>query len=311
MADDPYEVLGLARDADRDAIRKAYRRLAKETHPDLHPGDEAAAERFKRIGAANALLSDPERRARFDRGEIDAAGQEPPPPGRSYRDYAQEPQGRRYRPGAGAGPAGASPFDADGDEENLGDILGDLFNRGRRAPPGGPRRGADHEYALTVPFADAVTGATTRITLPGGATLDVRIPPGLEDGQVLRLRGKGGEGTERAPAGDALIRVAVAADPRFTRDNDDIRTELPVGLREAVLGGTVTVPTPAGPVAMTVPPDSDTGRILRLRGRGVPARGDQPAGNLLVTLRVVLGPADATLKDFLRGWTPPAPGGAA
>ena len=306
MADDPYEILGIGRDADKDAVRKAYRRLAKESHPDLHPGDAAAEERFKRISAANILLSDPDQRARYDRGEIDAAGQERPPPRPSYREHAQGPQGRRYRPGA---PGGASPFGADTGEEDLGDIFGDLFGRGRRAPPSGPRRGPDHEYALAVAFADAVTGATTRITLPTGATLDVKVPPGIEDGQVLRLRGKGGEGIEGGPAGDALIRIQVVADPIFTRDGDDIRTELAVDMRQAVLGGPVQVPTPAGPVAMTIPEGSDTGRTLRLRGRGVPARGDRPAGNLYVTLRVVLGPVDDALKTFLRDWTPPAASG--
>ncbi len=303
MANDPYEILGIGRDADKDAVRKAYRRLAKESHPDLHPGDAAAEERFKRISAANILLSDPEQRARYDRGEIDAAGQERPPPRPSYREHAQGPQGRRYAPGAGS-----SPFGADTGGEDLGDIFGDLFGRSRRAAPSGPRRGPDHEYALAVAFADAVTGATTRITLPTGATLDVRVPPGIEDGQVLRLRGKGGEGIEGGPAGDALIRVQVAADPIFTRDGDDIRTELAIDLRQAVLGGPVQVPTPAGPVAMTIPEGSDTGRTLRLRGRGVPARGDRPAGNLYVTLRVVLGPVDDALKTFLRDWTPPASG---
>ncbi len=313
MADDPYEILGIGRDADKDAIRTAYRRLAKETHPDLHPGDAAAEARFKRVSAANALLSDPEQRGRYDRGEIDGAGQERPPQRPSYREQAQGPQGGRYRPGAGGG-AGASPFGAGfgagGGEEDLGDIFGDLFGRGRRAPPGGapggPRRGPDHEYALTVAFTDAVAGATTRITLPTGATLDVKVPSGIEDDQVLRLRGKGGEGTEGGPAGDALIRIQVAPDPRYIRDGDDIRTELSVGLKQAVLGGAVQVPTPAGPVAMTIPPDSDTGRTLRLRGRGVPARGDRPAGNLYVTLRVVLGPTDDALRTFLRDWTPPA-----
>lgn len=309
MADDPYEILGVARDADKEAIRKAYRRLAKDSHPDLHPGDSAAEERFKRIGAANTLLSDPDQRARFDRGEIDGSGQEKAPPRPSYREYAQGAQGRRYRPAGGQ--AGAPPgFDGNAagggawNEDDLGDIFGEMFNRGRRAPSG-PQRGEDHAYSLTVSFADSVTGATTRITLPTGATLDVKVPPGIEDGQTLRLRGKGGDGLENGPAGDALIRIAVAADPNFTRDGDDIRTDLPVTLRQAVLGGSVQVPTPGGQVAMTVPADSDTGRVLRLRGRGVAAHGGREAGNLYVTLRVVLGPTDEALKAFLRDWTPP------
>ena len=312
MADDrqdtpgPYEILGVGRDADKETIRKAYRRLAKESHPDLHPGDAAAEERFKRISAANSLLSDPELRARYDRGEIDGSGQERPPPRNSYRDQAQGAQGRRYRTSAGAA-TGAGP--GGWDEEDFGDIFGDLFGRGGRAhgsggAPRGPRRGEDHSYSLTVSFADAVMGATTRITLPTGATLDVKVPPGIKDGQTLRLRGKGGEGLEGGEPGDALIRIQIAPDERFTREGDDIRTELPVSLKQAVLGGSVQVPTPAGPVAMTVPPDSDTGRVLRLRGRGIAAHGGREAGNLYVTLRVVLGPADDALKAFLRSWSP-------
>ena len=298
MADDPYEILGLPRDADKEAIRKAYRRLAKDSHPDLHPGDADAEERFKRLGLANALLSDPEQRARYDRGEIDASGQERPPPRSAYRDHAQGPQGQRYRAGGGFAAGGL-------DEEDLGDIFGDLFGRGRRPEPRGPRRGEDRSYALGVSFVDAINGATRRITLPGGATLDVKVPAGIEDGQVLRLRGKGDPGQDGAPAGDALIRIEVAPDPRFVRDGDDLRTELSVTLKQAVLGAAVQVPTPAGPVSMTVPPDSDTGRVLRLRGRGVPARGGGEAGNLLVTLRVAVGPVDDALRTFLRGWTPP------
>ncbi|WP_419728852.1 DnaJ C-terminal domain-containing protein [Lichenicola sp.] len=306
----PYDILGISRDADKETIRKAYRRLAKESHPDLHPGDPAAEERFKRISAANSLLSDPEQRARYDRGEIDGSGQERPPPRSSYREQAQGAQGRRYRANAGAG-AGFGQGAAGGgwDEEDLGDIFGDLFGRGGRGqasgrPPRGPQRGEDHSYSLTVSFADAMTGATTRITLPTGATLDVKVPAGIEDGQTLRLRGKGGEGEEGAGRGDALIRIQITPDERFTRDGNDIRTELAVSLKQAVLGGSVQVPTPAGAVAMTVPPDSDTGRVLRLRGRGVAAHGKREAGNLYVTLRVVLGPTDDALKAFLRGWSP-------
>lgn len=323
MADDrqetpgPYEILGIGRDADKETIRKAYRRLAKESHPDLHPGDAAAEERFKRISAANGLLSDPEQRARYDRGEIDGSGQERPRPGSSYREQAQGAQGRRYRSNASAGAGrgtGAGP--GGWDEEDLGDIFGDLFGRGSRThasggAPRGPRRGEDHSYSLTVSFADAVTGATTRLTLPTGATLDVKVPPGIEEGQTLRLRGKGGEGHEGAGAGDALIRIQIAPDDRFRRDGDDIRTELAVSLKQAVLGGSVQVPTPAGAVAMTVPPDSDTGRVLRLRGRGIAAHGGREAGNLYVTLRVVLGPTDDALKAFLRGWSPGAAGASA
>ncbi len=309
MADDPYGILGVSRDADQAAIRKAYRRLAKASHPDLHPGDKAAEERFKKIASANGLLSDPEQRARFDRGEIDASGQERhrPPPGGGYRAHAQGADGARYG-GAQYSTSGAG-FGGGFSEEDLGDIFGGMFGAragaraggGARTRPAGPLRGEDRSYTLSVSFVDAVLGATTRITLPGGATLDVKVPPGIGDGQTLRLRGKGGDGHEGGPAGDALIQIHVVPDARFVRDGDDIRTEAAIGLREAVLGGSVQVQTPAGPVALTVPADSDTGSVLRLRGRGVAAHGQRAAGDLYVTLTVRLGRADASLRAFLRG----------
>lgn len=312
MADDPYGILGVSRDADQAAIRKAYRRLAKDSHPDLHPGDKAAEERFKKIASANGLLSDPEQRARFDRGEIDGSGQErhQAPPGGGYRTHAQGADGARY--GGACYSASGGGFGGGFSEEDLGDIFGGMFGArsgaragaqagGARTRPAGPLRGEDRSYTLSVSFVDAVLGATTRITLPGGATLDVKVPPGIDDGQTLRLRGKGGEGQEGGPAGDALIQIHVAPDARFARDGDDIRTKAEIGLREAVLGGSVQVQTPAGPVALTVPPDSDTGSVLRLRGRGVAAHGKRAAGNLYVTLTVRLGRADAALRAFLGG----------
>ena len=304
MADDPYDVLGVARDADQAAIRKAYRTLARKHHPDLNPGDKAAEEAFKRISAANDLLSDAEKRAAFDRGEIDAAGQ-PRPERPQYRDFAEAAAGRRYRP---AGAASGHPAGGWGaTEEELGDIFGSIFGEHGRegfAGASGPMRGRDERYALTVELLEAVTGATRRLTLPDGRTLDVKIPPGLESGQSLRLRGQGGPGRNGGPAGDALIQVTVAPHPFFRREGDDIHLELPVTVREAVLGGRVSVPTPSGPVAMSIPAGSDSGRQLRLRGRGVPAHEGRPAGDLYVSLRVVIGKPDAALEEFLKNWTP-------
>ncbi len=291
MADDPYQLLGVARDATPAQIRRAYRALAKKHHPDLNPGNKEAEERFKAISAANELLSDPERRARFDRGEIDASGQERPPERPSYRGFAEGAEGRRYAH------AGADGFA----EEDLGDLFGQMFGQRR---PSGPRRGQDVHYSLEVPFLDAVQGATQRLNLPDGSTLDVRIPPGTEDGQTLRLRGKGGPGREGGPAGDAFIEVHIAPHPLFERDGDDIRLDYPITLKEAALGAKLPVPTPGGPVMLTVPRGSDTGRQLRLRGRGVPAHGGQTAGDLYVTLRVQLGPPDPALEAFLQTWTP-------
>jgi DnaJ-class molecular chaperone len=289
MADDPYQVLGVARDASQADIKRAFHKLAKAWHPDLKPGDAAAEARFKGITAANELLSDPERRGAFDRGEIDASGQPAGPPP-NWRGFAEGAQGTRYR---GANAASFS-------EEDLGDIFGDLFGRRQRS---GPMSGHDERYMLGVDFLDAANGATKRLTLPDGRSLDVHVPAGIETGQTLRLRGKGGSGSGGATDGDALIEVTVGDHPFFRRDGLDIHLELPVSIREAVLGAKVTVPTPRGPVAMTIPKHSDTGRQLRLRGRGVAAHGKRAAGDLYVTLRVSVGTPDAALEDFLRDWT--------
>ncbi len=293
---DPYATLGVARDATQDDIRKAYRRLAKQHHPDLNPGNAKAEERFKEVSAANELLSDAEKRARFDRGEIDAAGQEQAPRP-SYREYAENEPGRRY------GRAGPAPGGWSADD--LSEIFGGMFDEARRG--GGPIRGGDEHYTLTTSFIDAVTGATPRLTLPDGRTLDVKIPPGTSDGQVLRLRNQGSPGWNGGPAGDALIEIRVLPHKFFKRDGQDIRLDLPVTLQEAVLGGPVEVITPGGPVRMRIPPGSDTGTELRLRGRGIPALGSRPAGDLYATLRVVVGKTDAALEAFLREWKPAHP----
>jgi DnaJ-class molecular chaperone len=304
MADDPYGVLGVARDADQAAIRKAYRALAKKHHPDLNPGNKAAEATFKEVSAANDLLSDTGKRAAFDRGEIDADGQ-PRPERPQYRDFAEGAPGRRYRP---AGAASGHPAGGWGaSEEELGDIFGTIFGDQARAAPGGasrPVKGRDELYGLTVDLLDVVNGATRRLTLPDGRTLDVKIPPGLEDGQTLRLRQQGGPGFNGGPAGDALIQVKVAEHGFFRREGSDIHLDLPVTMQEAVLGGRISVPTPAGPVTMSIPAASDSGRQLRLRGRGVPGQGGREAGDLYVTLRVVVGEPDPALEEFLRNWKP-------
>jgi DnaJ-class molecular chaperone len=291
MADDPYAVLGVARDASDKQIRSAYLKLAKTSHPDLNPGDRSAEERFKAINAANDLLSDKDRRARFDRGEIDGAGHErarpgPSPGQRSYRDQAEGAAGARYRAGFGA-------------DDDLGDIFSEMFEARGAAGAGSARRrrGQDRHYTLAVPFLDAIRGTTQRLNLPEGGSLDVTIPPGLESGKILRLRGKGGAGE---PAGDALIEVEVGLHPLFRREGRDIHLDLPITIREAVLGGPVTVPTISGPVTMTLPPGSDSRTRLRLRGKGVPASGSQTAGDAFPHLRIAVGPPDEALATFLR-----------
>ncbi len=292
---DPYQVLGVARAASADDIKKAYRKLARSMHPDMNPGNKHAEDRFKDISAAYDLLSDPAKKARYDRGEIDASGAERPR--HHYRSHAAGS-------GAGAGFGGfggrfrdfdvGGSFDAD-------DILSDIFGRRTGARGRGPARGANQHYSLTVSFVDAALGATKRITLPMGKSLDVRIPPGSDDGQTLRLKGQGAPGAGGGAAGDALIELTVEPHPFFKREGRDIHLELPVTLPEAVLGAKVTVPTLEGRVALTVPPGSNTGAILRLKGKGIP--GTHQCGDQYVRLKVMLpDKPDAELQEFLNKW---------
>jgi DnaJ-class molecular chaperone len=292
----PYDTLGVKADATEAQIKSAYLKLAKKHHPDLNPGDKKAEERFKSISAAHDLLADPEKRARFDRGEIDASGQAQagPDPRRYQRAYAGGGM-----PGAqGGGPEGAA----------FQDIFADLFANARAGGQQAQRmRGQDQRYQLAVTFVEAALGITRRLTLPDGRTLDVTIPAGLEDGQTLRLRGQGAAGWNGGPAGDALIEVGVEPHPFFTRDGADIHLDLPVTAGEAALGARVAVPTLAGQVQMTIPRHSDAGRQLRLRGRGIQARGAVAAGDLYVTLSIVLGKPDAALEEALRAFYDRAP----
>jgi len=291
----PYEILGVKKDASADDIRKAYRKLAKQYHPDLNPGKPEAEARFKSILAAYDLLSDPEKRARYDRGEIDESGQERPQ--RSYRTYAEGAEGWRYQP--------EGEMDLS-DLEDLFAAFGSSGRRRRQTGDGFRARGADRRFTLTVDFTTAATGGKQRLSLTPEEWLDVTIPAGIEDGQVLRLRGKGGLGFGGGAAGDALIEVHVASHPLFRRDGDNILVELPVSLAEAVLGARVAVPTVTGPVTMTIPKGSDTGRQLRLRGKGI-QRVRNP-GDQIVTLSVVIGNADdAELAAFLEKWAPGRP----
>jgi DnaJ-class molecular chaperone len=289
---DPYAILGVKREATADEIRSAYRQLAKKLHPDLNPGDKGAEEKFKEVAAAYDLLGDADKRARFDKGEIDASGAERPRE-RYYRDF--------HAADAQEHPYGSAGGFADFMENE--DILADILGRGRREGRTRFRiRGADVHYRLPVDFLEAVNGATKRITMPEGGTLDVVLPAGTRDQQILRLRGKGGPGAGGAPSGDALVEIEVAPHKLFTRKDDDIHVELPISLPEAVLGAKLDVPTPTGSVRMTVPKGTNTGRVLRLRGKGV-ARKDGSRGDEYVTLKIVLPePLDPEIEEFARRW---------
>lgn len=300
MTDDPYKILGLDRTASPEDIRKAYRRIAKKEHPDLNPGDTQAEDRFKRASAAYDLLSDPEKRARYDRGEIDAGGTERPQH-RTWRHYAEADEGQPYTAGAGY---------ADFNEHfsDLGGIFGDLFGKAGR---GGTRtggygfrmRGADVGLDVTVEFLEAVQGTSRRVTLPTGKVVEVTVPAATEDGQVLRLKNQGLPGLEGGPAGDALVHIHVRPHPLFERKGNDIHLDLPVTLAEAMLGGKVPVPTPTGTVMLTIPKGANTGTVLRLKGKGVTDPQTRKPGDQYVRLRVTLPDRpDAELEDFVKDW---------
>lgn len=298
--EDPYDILGVKRGDSETAIRNAYRKMAKRHHPDLNPGKPEALDRFKAINAANDLLSDPEKRARFDRGEIDGDGNERRP----------ERPTRRH-PNAGRGAAGQTRTAGGFAPEDLADLFSQGFGTGGFNAGGfnagrGPARGSDAQYSLAVDFLDAARGTVRRIGLPDGRTLDVTIPAGLRDGHVMRLKGQGNPGHNGGPPGDGLVEVSVSPHPFFRLVGDDIHLDLPVTLAEAVLGATVEVPTIKGAVRLTIPPHSTTGTKLRLKGRGF-GNGTH-VGAQVVEVKVMLPPgAEPDLAAFLRTWTPQTP----
>lgn len=300
MARNPYAVLGVAPTASDSEIRSAFRTLAKKFHPDRNPDDKRAEERFKEISAAFDVVGDPDRRKKFDRGELDEEGRERAHP------FGQWSQTRRGGPGGGysqtaGGPGAGASF------EDLSDIFSDLFGarRAGAAGAGGPRsapRGRDVRYRLEVDFLDAANGAKKRVTMPDGRTLDLSIPAGLEDGQTLRLKGQGEHGPGGA-AGDVYVEVKVKPHPLFERKGDDIHVETPITLKQAVLGGKITAPTIAGDVTVTVPKNSSSGTVLRLRGRGVVKGKNGPAGDQYVKLKIVLPEGgDPELEEFVKRW---------
>jgi len=300
---DPYSTLGVARSASEKDIKSAYRKLAKELHPDRNAENPKAAERFSEVTRAYDLLSDKDKRARFDRGEIDADGNPAMPFGMGGGGFGG-------RPGGGRGYSAEDLQGFGNDGADLGDIFEGLFGGragggfggfggGRGQPRRPPQRGANTQYRLRVPFIDAATGKDQRITLSDGKTIDLKLPAGVEDGTQMRLKGKGENGP--AGPGDALVTIAVDAHPFFRREGSDVRLDLPITLDEAVNGARVKVPTVDGAVMLTVAPGSGSGKVLRLKGRGFPAKGGG-RGDQLVTLAVDLPEADDELVKRLEGW---------
>jgi len=280
MAKNPYEILGVSKTASEADIKVAYRKLARKHHPDLSPSNKNAADMFKELNTANALLSDKEKRDAFDRGEIDMEGQ-PQQQQRSYRDYAEGPQGGRYNFNG----AHFDPSDLD-----LEGLFGGFGRRAGRA--GAPRPPADAHYSIEVDFLEAACGAKKRVTMPDGKTLNISIPEGIEEGKQLRLKGQGAQAS-----GDAYVTVQIRPHPFFTRKGNDISIELPITLQECVLGGKIEVPTIQGPVEMTIPKGASSGTTLRLKGKGV------KGGEQYVKLKLVMPKEiDSELEQAIRTW---------
>jgi DnaJ-class molecular chaperone len=303
---DPYRTLNVPRSADQAAIKQAYRKLAKILHPDRNPGSARAEQRFKEVSQAYDLLSDPAKRAKYDRGEIDADGR----PRYSFKgfEFAGDPQsaaesifGKMFGGAFGRGFGGGF---GDAHRAGRGEFrFDDLRREAARTASDGARqakRGADRRHKVEIDFTTAARGGKARLDLGGGRAVEVTVPAGAEHGSVLRLKGQGGAGALGGAPGDVLVEIAVRPHPVFTRKGDDVHVELPISVPEAMLGATVPVPTIDGPVRITVPPGSNSGRSLRLKGRGI-GRPDGRRGDQYVRLLVLLPEArDAELEQWAR-----------
>lgn len=299
---DPYQTLGVTRGASQDEIKAAYRRLAKKFHPDLNPGKPEVERQFKEISSAYDIVGDADKRARFDKGEIDASGNE-------QRSAAGGGFWRNARSGARANANNANADPVAGD-----DIFDEFIRQATKGAAGGrrrsgprPERGADATYQLKLDFLEAAAGIKKRVTFPDGKNVDVTIPPGTEDGAKLRLKGQGRPGAGGAEAGDAYVEIQVAPHAHFERKGGDIYLDLPVTLAEAVVGAAITVPTIDGKVTLRVPENSNAGTTLRLKGKGVTDSKTGVRGDQYVRIRIALPEEpDRELERFLEKWKPKA-----
>ena len=298
---DPYDVLGVAKTASATEIKSAFRKLAKKYHPDQSK-EARAKERFAEIGTAYEILGDDKKRAAFDRGEIDAEGKPRAPQFEGF--------GFGRQPGSGADFRGFGfDFGAGGFSAERGgidpDILSELFGAGRSQTRARAQstRGEDIAVTVAAPLATAANGGAVRVALPNGRTLDVAVPAGIEEGKSIRLRGQGHPGRRGALAGDVIVTIRYAPHPLFKVEGRDLRLDLPITLYEAVLGARVRVPTLRGEVEMSIAPGMSGGRVLRLRGKGLPATAELTAGDLLATIRIALPELpDRELTDLMRKW---------
>jgi DnaJ-class molecular chaperone len=297
LARDPYLELGVARTATAAEIRKAFHKLAKQHHPDANTGDKKSEERFKQVSAAFDIIGDPDKRKKFDAGEIDADGRETMRGG-GFGGGGSPFGGGFNRGGGGFGRGGG----AEGPKIDLNDLFGDILGRNRGGGAGGgfSPKGADVRARLDIDLEEAIKGGKKRVAFSDGRTIDVTIPAGAQEGQTLRLKGQGSPG--RGGQGDALIELAIKPHPIYRRENDTLVMDLPISVPDAVLGGKVEAPTPDGPVTLSIPKGSNTGAKLRLKGRGL-ADGKGKRGDLFARLVVTLPDApDAELEKFAETW---------
>jgi len=296
-----YQRLGIAKSASQAELKKAYRELAKKLHPDRNPDNKRIADKFKDVTAAYSLLSDESQRGRYDRGEIDENGSQRANAGAAPGGFGRGGFGNSRR-------TGAFGFD------DADDLFSDFFRfTGRKGgkkqkenpyTSAGRNKGLDISYQVTVGFEESITGGSRRLKLNDGRSVDIRVPAGIKDGQVIRLSGQGGPGVGGAPKGDALVEVRVSEHPYYDRDGDDILLDLPISVTEAVLGGDIQLPTPSGRLTIRIPPNSSSGNKLRLKGKGVQKKGAK-VGNMFVTLKIVLPESrDLKLEKMIKEWEP-------